>query len=394
MESLTPGFRISVVNGPDAGATTMPKGARVVLLGRSEGADVRLSDPNVAPFHVELLMLHRGFEVRALDPQAPVAHAGGRIERATVPAGAILDIGRSVIRVDLDAPNDPPRWDRPTYGALRGQSPAMRALFVEIDRLTRKETSVLVEGPVGSGKTLVTRVLHSISRRAGATLAHLDCAAVPASLVEAALFSALSATAQGTLVLDEIDALPLHAKARLAAALEKGEVKARLLCTTTRSLYARINRGDFREELHRRVATARLRLLSLEERPEDITLLSQYFLSLVPGDQPAARAISSEALSELQRRQYPENVRGLREMVERAAAVAEGDVVEAADLAFERILARRHFSEATASSEFERGCLQRLMMRAGNHLDRAAAVARVDRESLRALISRHGLPTE
>ena len=223
---------------------------------------------------------------------------------------------------------------------------------------------------------------------------HLDCATIPASLVERALFGALAGTELGTLILDEIDALPLTAQAKLAAAWERGEVKSRVIASTSRGLYAHINRNDFREDLHRCIAQVRVRLPPLEERPEDIALLAQHFLAELAPELPCARAISSEALTELARRHYPENVRGLRDTVERAAQIAEGDVIFGSDLAFERILSRRHLREPSAAPEFERSCLERLLMRAGGGIGRAAAVACVDRESLRALLLRHGLRSD
>lgn len=390
------GLRVTVVSGPDAQSTFAPS-RRAVLIGRSEGADVKLGDPAVSPFHVEIAMVQRGIEVRALDSTSPVAHAGARIERAVIPAGGLLDLGRSVLRVDTvleSGPTDPPRWDRPTFGALRGTSPAMRALFVELDRLTRKESSVLIEGASGSGKTIVSRAIHAISKRAGGVVLHLDCATLPTSLVERGLFGALAGTELGTLILDEIDALPPAAQTKLAFAWDRGEVKSRVIASSSRNLCAQVNRGDFRDDLHRRIAHVRIRLPPLDERPEDIALLAQHFLSELPSELPCARAISSEALTELARRHYPENVRGLRETIERVAQIADGDVIFASDLAFERILSRRHLREPSAAPEFERGCLERLLMRAGGGIGRAAAVACVDRESLRALLQRHGLRGE
>ena len=431
------GLRLEVMKGPDAGLQ-LACAARACVVGRAATADLQLTDNTVSAFHVEVSVEAGGIRVVDLESANGTVYAGARLERARIPSGAMLNLGRTVVRVDVDAPFDPAIHELPTFGELRGGGPRMRELFAALARVARTDLSVLIEGPTGAGKELVARALHSEGRVPSGPFVVLDCTAIPASLAESTLFGhekgaftgaterregVFEAAEGGTVFLDEIGELPLDLQPKLLRVLERREVvrvggtratpvRVRLVSATLRDLRAMINQGRFREDLYYRLAGARVALPALGARREDVPLLVRHFLAKLPVDLPGARAIEAEALEELARRDYPGNVRELRATVERAATTAAGEVITLADLAFERVLAGHHVPHAPAAraslapdaplppfkdakrtlvDEFERDYLVRLVARTDGNLSRAAALARIERHHLRDLLRRHGL---
>jgi DNA-binding NtrC family response regulator len=441
------GLRISVVGGPDAGLAIRADQPKTII-GRSPAAEVRLSDPTASSFHVELSASLDGVAIRDLESLNGTLHQGARIGSAVVPSGSTLQIGSSLVRVELDVPIVTTSHSRASFGDLCGASSTMRELFTLLERLAGTELALLIEGPTGSGKELAARAIHAASAHAAGPFMVLDCTAIPSTLAESVLFGhergaftgaterrpgVFEAAGDGTVFLDEVGELPIDLQPKLLRALEQRQVvrvgssqpipvRARVLSATWRDLRARINQGTFREDLYYRLAQARVPLPALRDRSEDIPLLVRHLLERLPETGRSARSISNEALKELCQRDYAGNVRELRHTVERAAMLAAGDTILPSDLAFERMLmgeCRRSgsvttevadpdesmlpppaadgsmpmFKEAkrTAIEEFERDYLARLLSRAGNNLSRASALAGVERHHLRDLLRKRGL---
>jgi DNA-binding NtrC family response regulator len=423
--------RAAVVAGPSLNATAVGK---KITLGRSRVADVPIGDLTVSEFHVEISWHEDGIEVRDLDSWNGTYFEGARIQRAVVPRGATLSLGESAIRVDVASEAQPASPVRDSFRALLGKSTAMRELFALLERLAATDLAVFIEGPTGSGKELVARALHDDSARAAEPFVVLDCAALPANLAESVLFGhttgaftgavdprigVFEAANGGTVFLDEVGDLPLDLQPKLLRVLENrqvtrlGENKARpisvrVLSATWRDLRRMVNQGQFRDDLYYRLAQTRIVLPSLVERREDIDLLVAEFLRRLPRDASCARAISREALAELGKRDYPGNVRELKNIVERAAYMTDGQVIRPQDLAFERLLERRREPQAddtsdevpefkgakrTAVDDFEHDYLQRLMVRTDGNIAMAAARAGIERHYLRSLLKKHGLHT-
>ncbi|MBI5516530.1 MAG: sigma 54-interacting transcriptional regulator [Deltaproteobacteria bacterium] len=420
------------------------------IVGRSAGCDFRLSDPTVSSFHLEIGASedHAGIRLADLQSRNGTLYAGARMEKAVIPSGATLEVGSTILRVDLDAAFETPIADMHAFGELRGKNPAMREFFSTLARLARTDLSILVEGQTGTGKELAARGVHDSSMYAQGPFVVLDCTAIPGTLAESVLFGhergaftgaserrvgVFEAAEGGTVFLDEVGEMPLELQPKLLRVLERREVvrvgsttprpvQVRVISATWRDLRTMINQGKFREDLYYRLAQARLTIPPLKDRPEDIPLLVYHFLQRMPANGQGARAISPEAMAELVRREYAGNVRELKSAVERAAMMAEGAVITTADLAFERMLCGERariapapssggstpsmapgpnepltpFKEAkrTLIDEFEKDYLQRLLARTGGNLSRAAALAGIERHYLRDLFRKHGLRSD
>jgi len=398
----------------------------------------------VSEFHVELSGHEDGIEVRDLDSWNGTYFEGARIVRAVVPRGATIMLGESAIRVDIAQEPEARAPLRDSFHALIGRSTAMRELFALLERLAPTELAVFVEGPTGSGKELVARALHDDSPRAKKPFVVLDCAALPATLAESVLFGhaagaftgavdarmgVFEAADGGTVFLDEVGDLPLDLQPKLLRVLEQRQVtrlgenrprpvSVRLVSATWRDLRRMVNQGQFRDDLYFRLAQTRLVLPSLTERREDIELLVTEFLRRLPRNAPCARQISREAIGELSARDYPGNVRELKNVIERAAHMCDGPVIRPHDLAFERLLERGRSgadepaglmdpnahsidddtnvpefkgAKRTAVDDFEREYLMRLMAKTNGNIAMASALAQIERHYLRSLLKKHGL---
>lgn len=436
------GLRLTVVMGPDAGASVVI-GNEPAIIGRAEGAHLRLTDPAVSWFHVELRANPIGVEVKDLESHNGTYCAGVSLLRGMVGSGATLEIGSSAIRIDHDQKAVVIDEGLARFGGLRGNSPSMHALFALLAGLAATDLSVLIEGPTGTGKELAAQALHESSPRVKGPFMVLDCTAIPSTLAESVLFGhergaftgaserragVFEAGDNGTIFLDEVGELPLQLQPKLLRVLEKREVvrvggnqarpiNVRIVCATWRDLRAMVNQGKFREDLYFRLAQSRVVIPALKDRPEDITTLVYHFLQGLPANVPAARMIVREALDELKRREYRGNVRELRSTVERAALLASGETITLADLTFERLLSterERNIQEVAVSAgreligddgqiaafkeakrtlvdEFERDYLSALLQRTGDNLSKASAISGVERHHLRDLLRKHGL---
>ncbi len=235
------------------------------------------------------------------------------------------------------------------------QGEAMRKVMAQVERVAASETRVCILGETGTGKELVARTLHDRSARSAGTFVALNCAAVPAELIESELFGhekgsftgaagrhvgKFEQAEHGTLFLDEIGDMPLHMQAKLLRVLEEGEIErvggekpirvdVRVLVATHRDLEAQVKDGKFRQDLFHRIYVFPLVLPPLRERREDIPALVQHFAAQVcsqNGWKPLP--FSPDALVALQAHSWPGNVRELRNMVERLMLLAPSGEVD------------------------------------------------------------------
>jgi len=229
-----------------------------------------------------------------------------------------------------------------------GADPALVEVSRRIRLVAPRSTSVLIEGPTGSGKELVAQALHRLSPRAGRRMVALNCAAIPEALLEAELFGhtrgaftgavqgrtgRIEAAHGGTLFLDEIGEMPLGLQAKLLRFLETGElqrvgdnepvkVDVRIVAATHQPLRKLAAKGEFREDLYYRLAVFFIRTPALGGHAEDIAALAGHFLERMARQSPAKR-LEPAALEKLKAYPWPGNVRELEHVLERAWILAE-----------------------------------------------------------------------
>jgi two-component system, NtrC family, response regulator AtoC len=238
-------------------------------------------------------------------------------------------------------------------------SDAMREVVSLAERVAVTDANVLVTGESGSGKDALARFIHWRSPRGEQTLVKIDCATLPANLLEAELFGyergsftgateakpgRLEAAHGGTLVLDEIAHLPLDAQAKLLRVIEKREferlggrrtieVDARLLALTNADLRSAVERRAFRDDLFYRLNVVHLEVPPLRDRRQDLEPLAESFVRTYSTKHGrAVKKISREALRTLSAYDFPGNVRELANIIERAVIVSDGEGLEADDL--------------------------------------------------------------
>ncbi|XXY48096.1 sigma 54-interacting transcriptional regulator [Sorangium sp. So ce269] len=237
------------------------------------------------------------------------------------------------------------------YGAIVGRGPALRAMFATLDRVVDTPVSVLVTGESGTGKELVARAIHFAGPRKGGPFMGINCAALPAALLESELFGHVRgaftgadrdrtglvvAARGGTLFLDELGEMPLEVQAKLLRVLQEREVRPvgsaeavrvdfRLVCATNRDLLAETARGRFREDLYYRVAVVQIRLPPLRDRLEDLPELALHFVRRAAEQlgRPAP-LLSREALRRLGQHGWPGNVRELENVITKAVVLCDG----------------------------------------------------------------------
>ncbi len=244
------------------------------------------------------------------------------------------------------------------YGAIVFSSGAMKRMLRQVDRVVSTDLPVHIHGESGTGKELIARAVHDLGVRKGGPFLAQNCTAIPPTLFESELFGhergsftgAVRSTEglfrrahHGTLFLDEIGDLPLELQAKLLRVLETGEVRpvgatksqfvdVRILSATHRDLSDLIKKGLFREDLYYRLNVIRIEVPPLRDRPEDIPVLVNHFLSLKPRPGKGPIGIDDLAMKALVRFPWPGNVRQLENEISRAALLADGELIALTDL--------------------------------------------------------------
>jgi DNA-binding NtrC family response regulator len=295
--------------------------------------------------------------------------------------------------------------------------PVMERLMAQMERVAASETRVAIHGETGTGKELIARTIHQKSARHAGPFVTLNCAAVPAELIESELFGhekgsftgaatrhvgKFEQAAAGTLFLDEIGDMPLVMQSKLLRVLEEGEIErvggdkpigvdARVVVATHRNLEEMVKQGSFRADLFHRVYVFPIALPPLRERADEIPVLAEYFaaqVALQNGWRP--KHFSSEAIGILQRYAWPGNVRELRNVVERVLLLSVSETITAEEVGLALPSARNGEPAPAMGSgpltlrleSFEREVLLSELRRNHHHMTNTARALGLERSHL------------
>jgi len=399
-------FRVVVTAGPDKGKAVTADG-QTVLIGTQQPAEMLLTDPKVSRLHCELAVTSGRVIIRDEGSLNGTTVDGVTIFKAELRDGQTIGVGDSKLRFELGQDRATIAVsEQPRFGRLVGESLAMRAMFVVLERAAQTDATVLLEGEAGTGKEATAESIHDASARSGGPLIVVDCSAIPSNLLESELFGheqrlgAFELADKGTIFLAEIGELGLDLQPKLLRVLENHEIKrvgarpidVRVIAATNRSLRHEVNDKRFRADLYHRLAVLQIKLPPLRERLGDLPMLVEHFLEKQPGDHAALR--SAAFLDELARHRWSGNVRELRSYLERCVALGEQPPVDDAGpeggLRVDPTLPIRVMREQWLSV-LERKYVAEVLKLAGNNLTQAAKLAGIGRVQLWRLLQRHGL---
>jgi DNA-binding NtrC family response regulator len=299
--------------------------------------------------------------------------------------------------------------EREDSGSFLGESPAMRRVFGMIAKVAETKATVLITGESGTGKELAARSIHMNGPRRERPFVAVNCGAIPQNLMESEFFGhvrgaftgadkaktgLLSEADGGTLFLDEISELPLEMQVKFLRVLQEEEfrrvgenaprkVDLRVLAATNKSLPQEIKEGRFREDLYYRLNVVRIELPPLRERREDIPLLARHFLAeAVAKNGLAPKRLLPAAVKLLAEQNFSGNVRALRNILEQAAVMSDGESIGPGDLFF----AADGAPSGAAPAAFAGGDAPSVLLPPGM-TDLKEALRQVTAETERAIIS-------
>jgi DNA-binding NtrC family response regulator len=302
------------------------------------------------------------------------------------------------------------------FSNLIGHSQAMEKVLDTVAQVSDLPANVLILGESGTGKELIARAIHFNSARARAPFVTLNCAAVPAALLESELFGYVRGAftdarkdrpglfqeaSGGTLFLDEIGEIAVNLQAKLLRAIEEKEVRplganknvtvdARVISASNRDLEQHVRDGNFRQDLYYRLNVIRIELPPLRERAEDIPLLIEHFIrKFNPQARRTVDGIESAALSALMSHRWPGNVRELEHTIERAVLLGKRATIGVEDLPPAMIAAgdndaplEKAVARGYTLHELEKEYIQRVMEITKGNKTEAARILGVDRTTL------------
>ncbi len=363
--------------------------------------------------------------------ERPIAEAlaEGRAVVAQVPRPSpdglrMIQVRASPIRRDeelrgwlLTLEGEPWQSDGPeapaVFHGMHSRAPSMKALFRQIERVARRDVTVLIRGETGTGKELVANAIHAASSRANGPFRAINCAALPPNLLESELFGHakgaftgavrdypghLRLADGGTLFLDEIAELSLELQAKLLRVLQERTVipvggreaipvDVRIVSATHTALREAVAAGTFREDLLYRIRVIPLYLPPLRERPGDVLMLARRLLRELSDEHRTVTGISAGARRALEAYDWPGNVRELQNAMEYAMVMGDGPILQEADLPpeireEEPSPPRTNLPTATMGADDEEDRILLALERAGGHRGRAAAILGMSRSTL------------
>jgi DNA-binding NtrC family response regulator len=289
-----------------------------------------------------------------------------------------------------------------------GSSPGMVEIYKTVSRVAPTDVTVVIEGETGTGKELVARMIHRFSKRASQPFVPVDCAAIPAALIESELFGAMKgaftgadrdragvfeAANRGTVFLDEIGDIDPAFQVKLLRFLQEREIRpvgssrekkvdVRVVAATNRDLQKMVEDGKFRDDLWFRMNVVRLTLPPLRERRSDLPLLTQYFLNKYNERYNRNVKLTESGLKALKDFTWPGNVRQLQHLMERLTILAPSQRIDN-EAVEDAISAMAHGAAAGETlAETEADQIRRVLAATGGNKSRAAAILGIERKTL------------
>ena len=425
LASLSRAFRLA---GHDATVCDDP--VRALELAKTQSFDLIFSDV-VMPGMDGLILLE---QMRAAGVTTPVVMMSGQAHiemavRATrlgaldflekpISTEKLLLTVQNSLRMDRLQQENQQLRQQLGSGGIVFTGEKMRRLMAQVDRVAASESRVCILGETGTGKELIARTIHEKSHRREGPYVTLNCAAVPAELIESELFGhekgsftgaagrhvgKFEQANEGTLFLDEIGDMPLAMQSKLLRVLEQGEIErvggdkpvkvnVRVIVATHRNLEEAARSGAFRQDLFHRVYVFPVVLPPLRERPEDIPALTAHFAKLINKQNGWKETpLAPEALQALQAYAWPGNIRELRNVVERLLLYCDGDTVTAATV--QAALPASAMPEGAAAvadsgalaervEQFERQAILNEIKRHNHHITNTAKALGLERSHL------------
>lgn len=427
--------RLTVLSGADAGLVVEIE-STLMRVGARSSCDLVLNDSRVSGFHFEIRLDEGGYRLLDLGSSNGTSVSGLRVREAYLEPGMVIHVGDSRIRFDPQDKTAPVELSLgASYGDLIGQSPGMRALFAQLERVAPTEASVLIQGETGVGKELVAEAIHRGSNRSHGPFVVVDCGSIAGNLISSELFGhekgaftgaatrhegAFERANGGTLFLDELGELPIDLQPSLLGALERKRIRRvggridipidiRVIAATHRDLPRAINQARFREDLYYRLAVVRLSVPPMRERLEDVPLLVAHFLKQLPGGDTVT--LKQRTVENLCRYDYPGNVRELRNLIERAVIMSDSGHTQsliassparvgnapaptnAQNVLQTLIDTTVPFKRAKRDmlDEFEKRFLKKLLKEHDGNISKAARTTGLDRMTIHKMVQKYGL---
>jgi len=332
----------------------------------------------------------------------------------------LTEIQQALQQTPTLSADDEDLTDQSWRAGIITQSRTMEELLKQVQRLARSDVSILLQGASGTGKELLAQAIHKASPRSENPFVAINCAAIPANLLESELFGhkkgsftgadknhtgMIETANQGSLFLDEIGDMPLEFQAKLLRVLEQRTVRpvgssqtvdvdVRVVSATHVNLEQAVENKTFREDLYYRLNIVILEVPSLDERREDIALLAKHFLQKVleKTTHCVAKSFSPGALQRMMTAPWPGNIRQLLNVVEQVAVLSSTPVIS------EQLVIRALRGKtaaipplAKAQQQFEQDYLIRLLQMTEGNVTRAAALAKRNRTEFYKLLNKHHL---
>ncbi len=334
-----------------------------ITFGKQEDNDLVINDEFISRHHGEIYFRNGEFFIRDLGSKNGTFINGKRVQGSILASGSRIETGNTgfdfLLSEDTVMSTD---RKEDHLGDIIGKSRKIQALFTFCKKAASCDATVLINGETGTGKELIAKTIHSLSRRSHGPLITIDCGSIPRELIESELFGhekgaftgaqnqrkgAFERGNKGTVFLDEIGELPKEMQPKLLRILEEREFKRvggdthiptdiRVIAATNKELNVEVTKGNFREDLFFRLYVIPISLPALRERKEDISLLTDYFINKNEQlkETGSQVTISDEALKKMTEYTWPGNVRELRNVIDRAIVNSDMNQISAEDIQF------------------------------------------------------------